>query len=131
MRGRWHRGFSLLESLIALAFLSLAALGVLSTFFFAARLDSKKQVRHEAALIAFDAMEEARVLVLTDFTLDLTSPSSALPKTPRFSVSRRQDWVDESEGVAPNTVKEITVVVSWEEAGEKKDFTLTERFLKP
>ena len=126
-----NRGFSILESLIALAFLALAAFAVLSSFLFATRLDTKKQSRQEAALIALDRMEEARVELSKDFDADLTMPATPAPQSDQFTIVRTQQFLSEDLGIKPGVLKEITVTVQWDDSKGKQEYQLVERFLRP
>ncbi|HIB64521.1 MAG TPA: hypothetical protein EYO33_05270 [Phycisphaerales bacterium] len=124
------RGFSILESLIALAFLALAAFAVLSSFLFATRLDTKKQSRQEASLIALDSMEEARVELSRDFDADITLAPTAAPQSAQFTLSRTQKFLSQDLGIRPGSLKEVTVTVSWDDSKGPQKYELTERFLR-
>ena len=125
------KGFSILESLIALAFLALAAFAVLSSFLFATRLDTKKQSRQEAALIALDRMEEARVELARDFDANITLPATVAPQSDQFTIARTQQFLSEDLGIKPGALKEVTVTVQWDDSRGRQEYQLTERFLRP
>lgn len=129
-RGLGGRGFSILEALVALAFLALAALGVVSAFGFSARLHSQEKHRHEAALIAFDCMEEVRVLIDQAFSTDLTLAPTPHPRLSAFTVERTESFVPEEEGVEKEALKEVVVLVRWDDAQGAKSFRLMERFYR-
>jgi hypothetical protein len=117
---------------VALAFLALAALAVVSSLVFAARLDNKKEQRHEASLIAFDSLEEARAELLVSFDSDVTSPRTAHPELSHYFVERTQRLVPEAEEeVAAGALKEVNVIVSWGPPKDHKSYRLMERFKRP
>lgn len=125
------RGFSLLESLIALAFLALAAFAVVATFLFASRLDTKKEARQEAALIALDSLEESRALLKQDFDDDVTVSNQPSLQSDRFKISRVQVYLSKDLGIPQSSLKEVTVTVSWESSRGNQSYVLSERFLRP
>lgn len=125
------RGFTLLESLIALGFLAIASLAVLATFLFSSRLDTKKQERHQAAFLALEVMEETRALVQSDYSLELALPKTPHPEVEGYSFSREEVFVGESIGAEAELLKEVRVKVYWQDSSGEKYFLLQERFARP
>lgn len=127
-----NRGFSLLESLVAIAFLAIAALAVVASFLFTNRLEAKKGAHQTASLLAFDSMEEARVLLKQDFSQEIGFTPASHPEKERFTIERTALFVPENEGVIAGSIKEITVIVTWDEgSGKKGEYRLLERFGRP
>lgn len=113
-----------------MAFLAIAALAVVSVFAFSARLHNQEKHRHEAALIAFDSMEEVRVLLRDTIASDVVLPPTPHPELSEYTVERTQAMVDEDEGVLEDSLKEVVVIVTWEDSGQAKSFRLMERFCR-
>ena len=130
MRTSAKQGFSLLESLIALAFLALAALGVMASFLFATRLDTKREAQHQAALLALDSMEEARALLREDLKNDVTASRSPHPEVSEFQIERKQKWIGAEAGLPENALKEVRVEVFWGSLDDVQSYPLEERFVE-
>lgn len=124
------RGFSLLEALVALAFLALASLAVVSSFVFSSRLDTKREGQHRAALIALDSMEEARLALSQDLDIDVTIPKSKHLDIDHLYIERTQQWVGSELGLLDNPLKEVRIVVSWGSLDKPETYILEERFGK-
>lgn len=122
-------GFTILESLVALAFLALASLAVISTFVFSSRLDTRREGHQQAALLALDSLEEARALLASDFSHDLTLPK-APSQNPAFQLERRQELAGEEFGLEPDALKLVTVVVTWGPDSQPQSYRLEERFME-
>ena len=123
-------GFSLLESLVALAFLALASLAVVASFVFSSKLDTKREGQHRAALIALDSMEEARLLLSQDLNRDVTLPILQHEETKDLYLQRSQQWVGSDLGLTNNPLKEVRVVVTWGSQDNPEKYVLVERFGK-
>lgn len=130
MRVLQAQGFSLLESLIALAFLAVAALGVMASFLFATRLDTKREAQHQAALLALDSMEEARSLLRDDLENDVTLARSPHPDVKEFQIERKQEWIGAEIGLAEKALKEVRVEVFWGSVDDTQSYPLEERFVE-
>lgn len=126
-----ERGFSLLESLVALAFLALASLAVVSTFVFSSRLDTKRESQHQAALLALDSMEEARALINQDFQAPVTQAKRRHMEIRDLYLERTTDFVGDELGLEDEKLREVTVTVTWGSQDQPRQYVLKERFLRP
>ncbi|MGE0495975.1 MAG: hypothetical protein AB7S38_42610 [Vulcanimicrobiota bacterium] len=125
------RGFSLLEALIALAFLTLAVLGVLATVIFAGRLESKQTTRQRASMLCLTSMEQARALLETNLDEDVSTTLDPHPEDGNFRLMRSQRWVGASLSLPDTSLKEVEVVVFWHDANGDQTYRLMERFARP
>ena len=125
------RGFSLLESLVALAFLALASLAVLSSFVFSSRLDTKRESQHQAALLALDSMEEARAMINQDFLYPVTQAKRRHIEIKDLYLERSSDFVGDELGLEDEKLREVTVKVTWGSQDRPEQYVLKERFLRP
>lgn len=117
--------------MVALAFLALASLAVLSAFVFSGRLDTKREGQHRAALIALDSMEEARAQITAQFDVTLDIPKMEHVDIPGLYLERTTDYVGDEIGVEDGKLREVTVVVTWGSDQKPQRYLLKERFLRP
>jgi hypothetical protein len=116
---------------VALGFLALASLAVVSAFVFSSRLDTKREGQHRAALIAMDSMEEARVLLSQDIYRDVTIPKVEHIEIKHLYLERSQRWVGVDLGLPDNPLKEVRIEVTWGSQDKPETYVLEERFNKP
>lgn len=103
---------------------------MVSAFVFSARLDTKREGRHQAALIALDSMEEARLILSQDLNVDITIPRTEHIEIKHLYLERDQKWVGSDLGLTDDPLKEVRVVVSWGGVDRPEEFVLEERFGK-
>ncbi|MCA9792592.1 MAG: hypothetical protein KC910_12385 [Candidatus Eremiobacteraeota bacterium] len=126
-----RRGFSLLEALIALAFLTLAVLGVLATVIFTGRLESKQTNRQRASMLCLTSMEQARARLETNLDEDVSETLDPHPRDAAFRLVRTQRWVGASLSLPDESLKEVEVIVYWHDANGDQHYRLMERFARP
>lgn len=110
-----------------MAFLALAALAVLSASIFANRLDTKQDLNHQAAVLALDSMEEARVLFEQDPDVDLTTSLTA----GAFQLERTVKLVGDEVELPPEALLEVLVTVTWKDQQGDQSYRLLQRFYRP
>ncbi len=76
-----ERGFTLIETMLALVILMVAGLGIVSLFTYSIRYNSGGNDRAVAISLAQQQMEQFRAVTFTDTTLTVSGPTVLLPDT--------------------------------------------------
>ncbi|MDQ7823495.1 MAG: prepilin-type N-terminal cleavage/methylation domain-containing protein [Candidatus Eremiobacteraeota bacterium] len=112
-------GFTLAELLVALAILSIAALGLVGAQLYSMKAGGGSRMRHTASTIAYRIMVETEDTLRKDFLTSVTTAKTGVPGQEGFQYQVH----DALEGGATD-LKKITVTVYWEEEGAEREYSV-------
>ncbi len=106
--------------MVALAILSIAVLGLVSTHIYSMKASSGDRMRHTASVIAYQIMNENEDNLRKNF-------AASVATTQKIDVPGKEDYdysiQDTYEG--SNDLKKIAVTLYWMEEGAERDYTVT------
>ena len=128
LTNKTERGFTLMETSIALVLLMVVGMGAASLFFYAATNTSTANDRQLAMAVGQQRIEELRALNFTDVDLTATTGASANVTSAGRPYTVRTVITDSNTVNGQPTLKTITVRVTPQGAGSSWARTITSLF---
>jgi prepilin-type N-terminal cleavage/methylation domain-containing protein len=104
------KGFTLTEVMVALAFLTIAIFGLVSSKIYAARAQQVTKERQAANVLAISELEAKERILRHDFTTKVALPRGPVPGNPDF-----EKEVLESNAEGRADLRRVEVILYWED----------------
>ena len=129
-----NKGFTLIETIVALVIFSIAILGILASIITVYKHSIRNLIRTEAIEVAREELNKVKLMEFEDITPDKLNPKnlkSCNPNDPRASIKRQIRNYQISFGrffkvdLINQNLKKVTVIVCWKYKGKDYKYSAT------
>ena len=129
-----NKGFTLIETIVALVIFSIAILGILASIITVYKHSIRNLIRTEAIEVAREELNKVKLMEFEDITPDKLNPEnlkSCNPNDPRASIKRQVRNYQISFGrffkvdLINQNLKKVTVIICWEYKGKDYKYSAT------